>query len=235
MFEPLTMAEYQLYFWWSWGPVLIVLLTVMLRERGLPSWGARKFSHILGNTLAAVYMILSQNFWAVFYILVMSLLIGFTLSLTPVRLLQRSTEGTMREGEHKWLMVANIAVTTSTSILYYGYLSLLGWDYPIVVICGIFSMSIGDGLGEVVGRPFGRYKFRIFSEKSVEGSLAVFLGSFISFVTGALFTYRISVNVVLILLLLAFVTMVIEMSSWLFLDNVILPFAVGSLAYLLLY
>ena len=141
----------------------------------------------------------------------------------------------MREGEHKWLMVANTAVTTSTSILYYGYLSLLGWDYPIVVICGIFSMSIGDGLGEVVGRPFGRYKFRIFSEKSVEGSLAVFLGSFISFVTGALFTYRISVNVVLILLLLAFVTMVIEMSSWLFLDNVILPFAVGSLAYLLLY
>ncbi len=235
MFEPLTVTDLQLYFLWSWGPVIIVLLTVKLRERGVPSWGARKFSHIFGNTLAAIYMLLSQNFWAIFYILIMSLLIGLALSLTPVRLLQRSTEMTMREGEHKWLMVTNIAVTTSTSVLYYGFLSLLGWDYPIVVICGIFSMSIGDGLGEVVGRPFGRHKFRVFSEKSVEGSLAVFLGSFISFITGALFTYQVNINVIVILLLLAFLTMVIEMASWLFLDNVILPFVVGTLAYLLLY
>ena len=53
--------------------------------------------------------------------------------------------------------------------------------FPQVVL---LPLTFGDALGEVIGTPFGRHRFKVrglgeINQKSLEGCVAVFLGSLV--------------------------------------------------------
>jgi len=66
-------------------------------------------------------------------------------------------------------------------------LAALFFKSPVIVAVGMLPLAYGDGLGAVIGRKFGRHPYRIIDKKSVEGSLAVFLGTALALVAGMVF------------------------------------------------
>jgi phytol kinase len=216
-------------------PISIALITILLPLIGIEGWGARKFGHIVGNTIAGIYMVLIYNFWIVLFVILIGLFVVLLLSLPPIRLLPRITELTTRTNESKLIMIINIASTSFGGLLFFVVLGLLGWAHPFVILCGIWALANGDGMGEVIGKPFGRHKYKIFSQKSVEGSIGVFFGSFISFLIASVWVYTLSLQIFIIILILSIITVIIEAISWAFIDNLVIPPIIGFLCYILVF
>ncbi len=136
----------------------------------------------------------------------------------PVPLISLITETAARQrDEYKFVLGP---VTLVFGIL----LAALMLPLPCARV-GIFALAFGDGLASLAGKLFGRIKIPFTGGKTLEGSLTCFTAVFIS-------TYIIS-RQPLVSLLVAFVTMIIEMlplGDW---DNLIIPLATCSLYMLL--
>jgi dolichol kinase len=98
---------------------------------------------------------------------------------------------------------------------------------PYIVAAGIFPMAYGDSLAALVGNRYGKYKFRIFEEKSLEGSMGMFLGSFLSLMLGMSYfskIYRFEFTSQLIpILAVSLATTLLEAVSPKGLDNILVP------------
>ncbi len=55
---------------------------------------------------------------------------------------------------------------------------------PYVIAAGILPMAYGDASASIVGERYGRRRFRILAEKSLEGLAAMFVVSFLSVAVG---------------------------------------------------
>ena len=93
---------------------------------------------------------------------------------------------------------------------------------------GVLAMAIlgwGDGLAPIIGTRYGKLKYRVLSDKSVEGSLAFLVGS----IFAGLFFVRLivpeSFDAVKIVTI-AFIATVVEGISPKEVDNLTIPFAV---------
>ncbi len=62
----------------------------------------------------------------------------------------------------------------------FAILILLAWDRPAAVVGGVMAMTLGDALAATVGVRWGRRQYRTLggAVKSLEGSVAMFLGAF---------------------------------------------------------
>lgn len=58
----------------------------------------------------------------------------------------------------------------------------LAWDRPAVAVGSVLAMVVGDALASLVGRRFGRHRYETLAgeRKSLEGSLAMLAGTFLS-------------------------------------------------------
>jgi phytol kinase len=98
-------------------------------------------------------------------------------------------------------------------------------------------MAYGDASAALIGEKYGKRHYRIFAKKSLEGSIAMFLASFISFAVSLLFfsvwySFPIS-NVILAALGVAFVAALAESLSPLGFDNITVPL-LSALTFLIL-
>jgi len=109
----------------------------------------------------------------------------------------------------------------------YTVLAALFFDTPHVIAAGILPMAYGDGIASLVGERCGGRKYKILSQKSLEGSLAVFAGSFLSLLCGLLFYslfYQFSaVEIIVLPLWTAVTATVVEAISPLGFDNITVP------------
>lgn len=69
----------------------------------------------------------------------------------------------------------------------YTFLALFFASKPHVIAAGILPMAYGDGAAWMVGGRCGRKRYTLFAEKSIEGTLAMFLASFLSFTLSLLY------------------------------------------------
>ncbi len=69
----------------------------------------------------------------------------------------------------------------------YTFLALFFVSKPHVMAAGILPMAYGDGAAWMVGGRYGRRRYSFFAEKSIEGTTAMFLASFLSFALGLLY------------------------------------------------
>jgi len=95
---------------------------------------------------------------------------------------------------------------------------------PEFTVIGILIMAWGDGLAAVIGQRFGQHPYQIFGgKKSLEGSLTMFL---VSFLMAGLILTSTQGNPLSswgIALVVAMVATGLESFSWLGIDNLLVP------------
>ena len=111
------------------------------------------------------------------------------------------------------------------------FLPLLVFPPPVAAIA-VYALAFGDGTASLAGKFIGRIRPSFLFGKSLEGSLACFLGAFIS---AYLVTVQQMENKSIVTALVAACTAVaVELppvKDW---DNVIIPMSVGVVVWLLL-
>ncbi len=126
--------------------------------------------------------------------------------------------------------------------LYYGImfvtLTLIYWrDSPIGIIA-LMMMCGGDGIADIVGRKFNSAKLAWSKDKSVAGSMAVFLGGFILsvliifiYINAGVFVGSIT-NYLLPIAFIALVSMLVESLPYKDVDNITMTIAAVLMGHL---
>lgn len=100
---------------------------------------------------------------------------------------------------------------------------------------GVLAMAVlgwGDGLAPIVGMKLGKMKYKVLSEKTIEGSLAFFAGSALA---GMFFVWLIIPEAfdLSTILIIALAATIVEGLSPKEVDNILIPLAVIALVFLL--
>ena len=132
------------------------------------------------------------------------------------------------EGHHTGLILYAIS---------FSLLALLFAPMPHVIASGVLPMAYGDSAAALVGQKLGRRKYRLVTEKSLEGSCAMFTASLLSLVISGLYfssLYSFSLGEKLLsFLAVSVVVTVVEALSPRGLDNIAVPLS-GALTFLIL-
>lgn len=110
----------------------------------------------------------------------------------------------------------------------YTVLALFFSAQPYIIAAGILPMAYGDAAASLVGQKIGRHKYTLFSKKSLEGSISMFVVCFFVLLGSLLFfSYfypNAMLNCVFAALGVAIVATVCEALSPSGLDNLTVPF-----------
>jgi len=119
----------------------------------------------------------------------------------------------------------------------YTLLALFFSAKPYVIAAGVLPMAYGDASASLVGEKYGKRRYRIFADKSLEGSVAMFLVSFLGFVVSLVFfsgLYSFSVfGMLFAAFAVALMATLAEASSPLGVDNITVP-VLSALVFFLL-
>ncbi len=173
---------------------------------------------LFGSTLATIEDIV--------IIVVILAITALGLSIHPkVKLVQNLIRMGTRQDQTEFETFYNSVFTIITAFI----LLFLTLDHRWIFMAAMMSVALGDGLGEFIGKPYGKHKFKITANKSVEGSIAVFFGSFVGGVL-TLFLFDVFTSQIFLLVILtSIVAMVIEAMSFSFFDNVLMPTSVAAI------
>ncbi|MBL8050916.1 MAG: phosphatidate cytidylyltransferase, partial [Anaerolineales bacterium] len=126
--------------------------------------------------------------------------------------------------------------------LYYGImfvvLTVVYWNDSPIGIIALMMMCGGDGIADIVGRKFNSAKLPWSKDKSIAGSIAVFIGGWVMsaiiifiYVNASLFAGSIT-NYLLPITVIAFAGMLIESLPYKDIDNVTMTIASALVGYL---
>jgi len=119
----------------------------------------------------------------------------------------------------------------------YTLLVILFGSKPYVVAAGILPMAYGDSAGSLIGERYGKRAYNLVARKTLEGSIAMLLGSFLSLTIGLAFFSRFYSlqfsSAILATILTVIVTSLAEGISPRGIDNLTIPI-LGALTFFLL-
>ena len=192
-------------------------------------WQVRKLSHMLLHCVLAFFPYFFDNLFDLIVTLsiTMSLLLVFSL-IPKIRFVPNLIIKCTREGDKNSEMVFN-SVLTGIAVLIIFALTL---ERTYIFTAAFLTVSLGDGLGEMIGRPYGKIKYKIFKERSLEGSLSVFIGTAISISVTLAFNVMLDSAALWKIIVIAIVGTLVEACNYKFLDNITLPSIVALLMYL---
>jgi len=107
------------------------------------------------------------------------------------------------------------------------------WERPNLLVASLMPMTWGDALAAVLGRRYGQRKYSVLgSTRSVEGSLAMFLFSWLSISLALLLLPPLGWQTSLLyaLAVAVFATLVEALSPW-HIDNLTVPLLSAALLY----
>ena len=164
--------------WISVGIMLASLcVTFVLKALKMTKWQVRKLGHMVVNFVASFIVYLYVNIFDLMVAVLFAVGIALILSLIPkLRFLLRIYDECTRDGEKTLELFINTVITAVTIV---GLFFIFEENNLHIFTAAILTVSLGDGMGEMIGRPFGRIKYKIFKERSLEGTLSVFVGTFI--------------------------------------------------------
>ncbi|UJG41945.1 MAG: hypothetical protein K9W45_05635 [Candidatus Heimdallarchaeum aukensis] len=212
------------------GLAFLFLASFLLSKTKLCSWRKRKLDHMSFLLYIGILRALNTNFYDILAIFFISVLIVGILSIIPsIKLFDFFISKDHRIDEPKKELGINI-ILTALMLIYVFFITL---DSPFAFVGGIFVLSLGDGMGELVGRSFGKSKVIRNYPKTLEGSFAVFLGS-LTALTITYYMYKISIieNFLIIFLLAIFATVLEFICKNLF-DNLYIPLSISVIIYFL--
>ena len=164
---------------------MIFLSGRVTRFFGLSLKSSRKFLHMMIGNLPFLIPLFSLNSFPLnFPFFVAAPFILLTFLVSPYSHILRLNEklkglsGITEEGHPFALVYYAISYTL---------LALFFSKTPYVIAAGILPMAYGDSLASLIGERFGRRRYHVFAEKSLEGSLAMLVVSFLSLEFSLLF------------------------------------------------
>ena len=213
--------------------ILIVIFVSSVMSK-LPSFSvnaSRKFLHATIGNLPFVIPVFTSNVYPVL-VAVPFVLVTFCVSpFSPFPNIGKRLRGLagITEGGHK-LGLVFYAVS-------YTILALVFASKPHVIAAGILPMAYGDAAASLIGERYGKRRYKVFANKSLEGSAAMFLTSFFSLLIALVFfsiLYSFSVfDKIFAILAAAIISTFVEFSSPLGFDNLFIP-VFSALAFLAL-
>jgi dolichol kinase len=192
---------------------------------------SRKFLHMMIGNLPFIIPFFIANVYPVLvaapFILITFLASPYS-SFKSVSKKMKGLADITEEGHHFGLILYAFSYTL---------LALFFASKPYVIAAGILPMAYGDAAASLVGERYGRRKYRLLADKSLEGSVAMFFTSFLSFTLSlAFFSLLYSFSVfekIFAAIAVAFVATIVEGFSPLGFDNLSVPI-LSALAFLLL-
>lgn len=142
---------------------------------------SRKFLHIMIGNLPFIIPFFTSNIYptlvAAPFIIVTFLASPYSpskLATDKIRGLADITE----EGHHLGLVFYAISYTV---------LAFLFASKPYILSAGIMPMAYGDAFASIIGMRYGERKYKLLADKSLEGSSAMFVFSFLSLAISLVF------------------------------------------------
>lgn len=201
------------------------LMDYLVSNKGLPRDISRKITHIAAGSLIVFLPLYVDGGWSQY--LNVSVYVVWALLFIQKGLFAADDDQAIktmtRTGDKRELLKGT---------LYFVIVGIICGTLYYKQFAGVLAMAIlgwGDGLAPVIGTRYGKIKYHIFSDKSVEGSLTFLVGSFAAalffvwlIVPGSLDIGRI--------LLFTVVATVVEGISPKEVDNILIPAAIIGLA-----
>ena len=205
---------------------LVALLNLCVTRFGMPQDLSRKITHIGAGSLIGFLPLYSDLDWSKYlnvtiFVVWIALLIYKGLFASPE---DEAVKTMTRTGDRRELLKGPlyfVIVATICGTLFYK-------SFPGIV--AMATLGWGDGVAPIVGSKYGRLKYKIFSDKSFEGSLSMFI---FAFAASLFFVWLVLPSFVNIsrILLLAFVATLVEGCSPKEVDNILIPVAVIVAAF----
>jgi phytol kinase len=159
--------------------ISIILFSGALKRAGIISLNSsRKFLHAMIGNLPLIMPYFTD---AIYPFLVACPFILVTFLATPYSPLQNFLDRLGNLGE-----LTEVGHSTGPLMYAISY-TILAYFYgasPYIVTAGIFPMAYGDSSAALIGMKYGSIKFKVFEEKSVQGSMGMFMGSLVSLTLG---------------------------------------------------
>lgn len=197
------------------------ILDYLVSNHGLPRDISRKITHICAGSVIVFLPLFVDTDWSCYLnvsVFVVWAVLFFLKGLFAAED-DQAVKTMTRTGDRRELL---------RGTLYFVLVGIVCGTLYYKTFEGVLAMAVlgwGDGWAPIIGTRLGKMKYRVFSDKSVEGSLAFFAGS----VTAALFFVWLivpeSFELGKILLVVLLATIVEGMSPKEF-DNLIVPAAV---------
>jgi phytol kinase len=215
---------------------IVILVSVKASKLfGFSVKSSRKFLHIMIGNLPFLIPLFTLNSLPLnfpFFVAAPFVLVTFLATpYSPARTLSdriKGLTGITEDGHHLGLVYYAFSYTV---------LALFFASKPYVIAAGILPMAYGDASAAIIGERYGKTLYQVFAKKSIEGSAAMFLVSFLSLEASLFFFsffYSLPIiSVTLAALGVALVVTLAEAFSPLGFDNVTVPM-LGALVFLLL-
>ena len=171
-----------------WHNVLVMLLTFayvfsvpplmdwLVTNHGLPRDISRKITHICAGSVIIFLPLFRDGDWSRY--LNITVFAVWTVLLIQKGLFaaddDQAVKTMTRTGDKRELLKGT---------LYFVIVAMICGSLYYKQFAGVLAMAVlgwGDGLAPIVGTRMGKMKYKVLSEKSVEGSLAFFVGSLLA-------------------------------------------------------
>ena len=142
---------------------------------------SRKFLHIMIGNLPFIIPFFTLTIFPVLVAAPFIILTLLALPYSPFKTVSKRTKelaDITEEGHQLGLVFYAISYTC---------LALLFASKAYIIAAGILPMAYGDAAASIVGQRWGRRKYKLVAQKSLEGSVAMFLFSFLSLSAGLVF------------------------------------------------
>lgn len=204
---------------------LVAVMNLLVTRFGLPQDISRKITHIGAGSIIGFLPLYSDIHWSK-YLNVMIFVVWIILLVQKGLFAEPDDEAvkTMtRTGDRRELLKGP---------LYFVIVATICGTFLYKTFPGIVAMATlgwGDGIAPIIGSRYGRLKYTILSNKSLEGSLSMFI---FAFTASIFFIWLIlpSQFDIIRILLLAFIAAVVEGCSPKEIDNILIPIAVIAVA-----
>ncbi|TFG30889.1 hypothetical protein EU527_13790 [Candidatus Thorarchaeota archaeon] len=163
------------------GVIVSFVLTTAyyMSVSGTPKWKPRKLVHICMGSVVGLTLVGYSNLSGPAFALGIFLFILFYAWAHKSELVWDLLLAGSREGESR----STTFLAGFMGMVSFGVVFLVFYSRPEIFVAAILAVAWGDGAGEAIGRPYGGTVFkRRYRNKSVEGSIAVFLFTTISIV-----------------------------------------------------
>ena len=203
--------------------LIIGISSLLTKFKLLSDGGSRKFTHIgVSNWWIIAMIFFNSNIYA-------AIVPGLFVIVNYISYKKQVFKAMERDGSKNDLGTVYFAL----SLLILALITFKNAEFSYIGALGILIMGYGDGLAAVIGVKYGKHKFKVLgNEKSFEGSLAMFVFSFLVSVS-LLYIFN-PVNITLFSLIVAIVSTALEAFSPYGLDNLTVPLGTSLSYYLLI-